>query len=296
MSAATEKRPVATEQRTEQIKPAKAKREWTRPGAIVTSIVMIPIGIIVGLPFYYILVNTFKTQQETAAAPLALPTEWRLDTYQRVLEGQPIAQVFLNTLVVTVVSIVLMLLIGSLAAFSVIMRRSKLINVVFVIAFLVPGQVTLIPLYRLFAELRLVDSLQGLIVLYTAGSVFCYFLIVGYMRSIPGEMIEAAKLDGAGPWQIYWRIALPLIRPILITVGVFQTMWVWNDFLTPVVFLSSPQNQTLVLQVYKAVGEFSVDWPAFLALSVIALLPMVIFFVAMQRYIVNGLLAGSVKG
>jgi len=296
MSAATEKSAVATEQRTDRVQPAKAKREWTRPGAIVTSIVMIPIGIIVGLPFYYILVNTFKTQQETAASPLALPTEWRLDTYQRVLEGQPIAQVFANTLVVTAVSIVLMLLIGSLAAFSVIMRRSKLINVVFVIAFLVPGQVTLIPLYRLFAELRLVDSLQGLIVLYTAGSVFCYFLIVGYMRSIPGEMIEAAKLDGAGPWQIYWRIALPLIRPILITVGVFQTMWVWNDFLTPVVFLSSPQNQTLVLQVYKAVGEFSVDWPAFLALSVIALLPMVIFFVAMQRYIVNGLLAGSVKG
>ncbi len=286
MSAATE----------ERVTPAKARREWTRPGAIVTSIVMIPIGIVVGLPFYYILVNTFKTQAETAAAPLALPTEWRLDTYQRVLEGQPIAQVFTNTLVVTLVSIVLMLLIGSLAAFSVIMRRSRLINVIFVIAFLVPGQVTLIPLYRLFAELRLVDSLQGLIVLYTAGSVFCYFLIVGYMRTIPGEMIEAAKLDGAGPWQIYWRIALPLIRPILITVGVFQTMWVWNDFLTPVVFLSSPQNQTLVLQVYKAVGEFTVDWPAFLALSVIALLPMVVFFVAMQRYIVNGLLAGSVKG
>ena len=276
--------------------PRSTRPAVLRPGAILVTLVMVPLACIVGLPFYYILVNTFKTQAETAASPLGLPVEWRLDTYARVLESVPIVQAFLNTLLVTGVSIVLMLLIGSLAAFSVILRRSKVITVVFVIAFLVPGQVTLIPLYRLFAELRLVDSLTGLIVLYTAGSVFCYFLIVGYMRTIPGEMIEAAKLDGASPVQIYWRIALPLIRPILITVGVFQTMWVWNDFLTPVVFLSSPQKQTLVLQVYKAVGEFAVDWPAFLTLSVLALLPMVIFFVAMQRHIVSGLLAGSVKG
>jgi raffinose/stachyose/melibiose transport system permease protein len=267
-----------------------------RPGALIVSAVMVPLACIVGLPFYYIVVNTFKTQAETAASPLALPSEWRLDTYARVLADVPIVQAFFNTLLITGVSIVLMLVIGSLAAFSVIMKKSKFITIVFVIAFLVPGQVTLIPLYRLFAQLELVDSLLGLILLYTSGSVFCYFLIVGYMRTIPGEMIEAAKLDGANPLQIYWRIALPLIRPILITVGVFQTMWVWNDFLTPVVFLSSPEKQTLVLQVYKAVGEFAVDWPAFLALSVLALLPMVVFFVAMQRHIVNGLLAGSVKG
>jgi raffinose/stachyose/melibiose transport system permease protein len=275
---------------------ARTRSPLLRPGALLLTAVMVPLACIVGLPFYYIVVNTFKTQAETALSPLALPSQWRLDTYARVLNDVPIVQAFLNTLLVTGVSIVLMLAIGSLAAFSVIMRKSRFITVVFVIAFLVPGQVTLIPLYRLFAELRLVDSLLGLVLLYTAGSVFCYFLIVGYMRTIPGEMIEAAKLDGANPFQIYWRIALPLIRPILITVGVFQTMWVWNDFLTPVVFLSSPQNQTLVLQVYKAVSEFAVDWPAFLALSVLALLPMVVFFVAMQRHIVNGLLAGSVKG
>ncbi|QHF25733.1 ABC transporter permease subunit [Rathayibacter sp. VKM Ac-2804] len=288
---ATAPDPAAAPART-----AVRRSELLRPGALLTSAIMLPLALIVGLPFYYIVVNTFKTQAETAAAPLALPTVWRLDTYTRVIESVPIVQAFGNTLLVTAVSIMLMLLIGSLAAFSVILRRSRFVTIVFVIAFLVPGQVTLIPLYRLFAQLGLVDSLWGLILMYTAGSVFCYFLIVGYMRTIPGEMIEAAKLDGASPFQIYWRIALPLIRPILITVGVFQTMWVWNDFLTPVVFLSSPQNQTLVLQVYKAVGEFSVDWPAFLALSVLALIPMVIFFVAMQRHIVNGLLAGSVKG
>jgi raffinose/stachyose/melibiose transport system permease protein len=271
-------------------------RPLTRPGAILTSLIMIPLACVIGLPFYYVVVNTFKTQAETTMSPLALPTTLNLDNYLRVFSEVPVAQSFLNTVYVTAAAILLMLLIGSMAAFSVIMRASRLVTVLLVIAFLVPGQVTLIPLYRMLSQAQLVDTLEGLVLLYSAGSVFCYFLIVGYMRTLPGEVIEAARIDGAGPWQIYWRIALPLIRPILITVGVFQTMWVWNDFLTPVVFISSTEKQTLVLQTYKAVGEFATDWPMFLTLSVIVLIPMVIFFIFMQRYIVRGLVAGSVKG
>ena len=271
-------------------------RPLTRPGAILTSVIMIPLACVIGLPFYYVLVNTFKTQAETTLAPLALPTTLNLDNYATVFSEVPVAQSFLNTLYVTAAAILLMLLIGSMAAFSVIMRASRLVTILLVVAFLVPGQVTLIPLYRMLSQAQLVDTLEGLIILYSAGSVFCYFLIVGYLRTLPGEVIEAARIDGAGPWQIYWRIALPLIRPILITVGVFQTMWVWNDFLTPVVFISSTEKQTLVLQTYKAVGEFSTDWPMFLTLSVVVLIPMVIFFIFMQRYIVRGLVAGSVKG
>ena len=143
---------------------------------------------------------------------------------------------------------------------------------------------------------QLVDDLNGLVVMYSAGAIFCYFLIQGYMRTLPFEVIEAAMLDGAGPFQIFWRVVLPLIRPILVTVGVFQTMWVWNDFIMPNVFLSSPDKRTIVLQVYTTVGEFRTDWPSFMTLSVIALVPMVIFFVITQRHIVSGLLAGSLKG
>jgi raffinose/stachyose/melibiose transport system permease protein len=273
-----------------------AARILTRPGAIATSLIMIPLAAVVGLPFYYVLVNTFKTQAETTMAPLALPTTLNFDNYVTVFSEIPVVQSFFNTVYVTAAAILLMLLIGSMAAFSVILRASRLVTVLLVIAFLVPGQVTLIPLYRMLSQAQLVDTLEGLIILYSGGSVFCYFLIVGYMRTLPSEVIEAARIDGAGPWQIYWRIALPLIRPILITVGVFQTMWVWNDFLTPVVFISSTEKQTLVLQTYKAVGEFTTDWPMFLTLSVVVLIPMVVFFIFMQRYIVRGLVAGSVKG
>lgn len=268
----------------------------TEPRAVITSVVMISLAAVVGLPFYYVLVNTFKTQAETTASPLALPTSLNLSNYAAVFADVPVGQAFLNTLYVTVVSVGLMLIVGSMAAYSVVMRASRLVVALLVVAFLVPAQVTLVPLYRLLSDIRLVDTLEGLILLYSAGSVFCYFLIVGYLRTVPLDIVEAARIDGAGPWQIYWQIILPLIRPILITVGVFQTMWVWNDFLTPIVFISSPEKQTLVLQVYKAVGEFSTNWPMFLTLSVIVLLPMVVFFILMQRWIVSGLVAGSVKG
>ncbi|MGO4533487.1 carbohydrate ABC transporter permease [Leifsonia sp. 2MCAF36] len=266
---------------------------------LIRSIVMVPIACIVAVPFYYIVVNTLKTQPETAANPLALPSSLYLGNYLHVFETTPIVQAFANTLYVTVISIVLMLVIGSMAAFGVLIGKGRfatVLGVILVIAFLIPGQSTLIPLYRMLAGVQLVDSLNGLIVMYSCGSIFCYFLIIGYMRTIPIELFEAARIDGAGAFRVYWSVTLPLIRPILVTVGVFQTMWVWNDFITPNVFINSPEKQTLVLQVYSAVGQFTTDWPAFMTLSVIVLIPMVIFFIVAQRQIVSGLVSGSVKG
>jgi len=266
---------------------------------ILLSVLLVPLACLVALPFYYIVVNTLKTQPETAAQPLALPTSLYLDNYIEVFRDIPVLQSFLNTLYVTVLSIAIMLLIGSMAAFGVLIGRGRLasiVGVILVIAFVVPGQATLVPLYRMLAGVELVDSLNGLVVMYACGSIFCYFLIIGYMRSLPTELFEAARIDGAGPFRVYWSIALPLIRPILVTVGVFQTMWVWNDFITPNVFINSPQKQTLVLQVYTAVGEFTTNWPVFMTLTVIALIPMVVFFVFAQRQIVSGLVNGSVKG
>jgi len=265
----------------------------------ITSVIMIPLACIVALPFYYILVNTFKTQAETADHPFALPAHLYFRNYLNVFQNTDLVRSFFNTVYVTTFSVVLMLVIGSMAAYGRLIgkgRTSTIIGLVMVVAFVIPAQSTLIPLYRMLIGLHLVDSLNGLVVLYSTGSIFCYYLILGYMRTVPTEIIEAARIDGAGPVRIYWTIVLPLIRPILITVGVFQTMWVWNDFIYPNVFISSPQNETLVLQVYTAVGQFLTNWPAFMTLTVIVLIPMVIFFVFMQRHIVSGLMQGSIKG
>lgn len=266
---------------------------------IVRSVIMLALACIVGFPLYYLVVNTFKTQSEIVESPLALPQSFYLGNYVDVLREVPLAQSFGNTLYVTVIAIAVQLLVGSMAAYAMVMRRSafnRIVEAALLIAFVVPAQSTLIPLYRILVSAGLVDNLNGLVVMYTAGSVFCYFLIQGYMRTLPFEVIEAARIDGAGAGRIFWSIVLPLIRPILVTVGVFQTMWVWNDFVFPTVFISSPSKQTIVQQIYASVGEFATDWPSFMTLTVIALIPMVIFFIFAQRHIVSGLLAGSTKG
>ncbi|WP_246071685.1 carbohydrate ABC transporter permease [Miniimonas arenae] len=273
-----------------------ARPLWRR---ILLSAVMILLACFIGIPLYYIVVNTFKTQGQMVTSPLAPPTELFLGNFQEVLTDPRMYRSFANTLYVTALSVVLQLVVGALAAFAMIMRTSRLnllIGNILLIGFIVPGQSTLIPLYRTLVGFKLVNDLNGLVVMYMGGAIFCYFLIQGYMRTLPFEVIEAARLDGAGPFRIFWHIALPLIKPILVTVGVFQTMWVWNDFLIPTVFISSPDKRTVVLQVYNAVSEFTTDWPMFMTVSVVALIPMVIFFVFTQRHIVSGLLAGSVKG
>jgi raffinose/stachyose/melibiose transport system permease protein len=271
-------------------------KERTSP---LTAVIMIPVALIVALPLYYIVVNTFKTQEEMSSSPFALPTQLFLDNYATVFGTVPLVQSFANTLFVTVLSLLLMLIIGSMAAYGMIIGKTRFnrwFGAALILGFIIPSQSTLIPLYRLLVQIGLIDTLTGLVFLYSAGSIFCYFLIQGYMKSVPYDLIEAARIDGANAFSIYWRIVLPLIRPILVTVAVFQTMWIWNDFLTPNVFLVSPEKSTLVLQVYKSVGEFTTDWPSFMTLSVLALLPMVVFFIFTQRHIVSGLLAGSVKG
>ncbi len=262
------------------------------------SVIMIPIASIMGIPFYYVLVNTFKTQRETATAPLALPRSLFIENYATVLQTVPIAQSFANTLYISVMSVALMLAIGAFAAYAMVMRQTRwnrFLSTVLLIAFVVPLQTLLIPLYLDMANVGLVDSLNGLVLIYAGGSIFCFFLIQGYMKTVPYEIVEAARIDGAGTFAIFWLIMLPLIRPILVTVGVFQTMFVWNDFLIPQVFISSTEKYTLVLQVYAAVGEFAVNWPMFLTVTTITLAPMVVFFIVMQRHIVSGLISGAVK-
>ena len=266
---------------------------------VVLSVVMIAIAVLVGLPLYYIVVNTLKTQDQMVTSPLGLPSQLYLGNYQEVFANVPLGRAFLNTLYVTVLGVAFQLVVGAMAAYGMVMRNTRfnrIVGAVLLLSFVVPGQATLVPLYLMLVDANQVDTLTGLVIMYLAGAVFCFFLIQGYMSSMPYEIIEAAKIDGAGVVQIFWRIVLPLIRPILVTVGVFQTMWVWNDFITPNVFISSPEKRTIVLQVYSAVGEFTTDWPAFMTVSVLALIPMVIFFMFTQRHIVSGLLAGGIKG
>lgn len=267
--------------------------------SVITSIVMIVIALVFAVPLWYIIINTFKTIPDMSSNPLGLPKEWTFHNYVNAFKTVPILRSLWNTLIVTFFGVLLQVVIGALAAYGMVLRKSmftSIVGAVLMIAFVVPAQTTLIPLYRMEAQTGLVNTLLGLIIIYLGGAVFCYFLIVGYMRSLPFELIEAARIDGAGPLRIFRSIVMPLIRPILTTVVVFQTMGTWNDFMNANVFLSSSNLRTIVLQVYNAVGQFSTDWPSFMTITVLSLLPVFVFFIFCQKWIVSGLVAGSVKG
>ncbi|KJY52103.1 MULTISPECIES: carbohydrate ABC transporter permease [Bifidobacterium] len=274
-----------------------SQRERRR--SVVRSVVVLIIALICAVPLWYILINTFKTVPDMATNPLGLPKQWTLRNYTRAFATVPIVRSLVNTLIVTFFGVLFQVLIGALAAYGMILRKSiftSVIGVILMIAFVIPTQSTLIPLYRMESSVGLVNTLLGLIIMYLGGAVFCYFLIVGYMQSLPFEVIEAARIDGAGPLRIFWSIVLPLIRPILTTVVVFQTMSTWNDFMTANVFISSSNLRTIVLQVYNAVGQFTTDWPSFMTITVLALIPVFVFFIFCQKWIVSGLVAGAVKG
>ena len=266
---------------------------------MILALAFVPLSAMVAFPFYYILVTTFKTPAEIQTNPLGLPNDPILDNYATLFSNPMVYTAFWNTVFVTLGSVAIMLAVGSLAAFSVTIRTtwlSRLVGIALILGFLIPYQTTLLPLYRMIVGVGLVDTLTGLIAVYSGGAIFCYFVIVGYMKTIPTELFEAARIDGAKPLRMYLSIALPLSRPVLITVGVFQTMWIWNDFISPTICLSSPENVTLVLLAWRAVSQFLVNWPMFMTVTVVVLIPMVIFFIFAQRYIVSGLVSGSLKG
>lgn len=270
-----------------------------RIGSAMTSIVMIAISLVCAVPLWYIVINTFKTIADMNVNPLGLPNDWTFDNYINAFKTVPILRSLWNTVIVTFFGVAIQVIVGALAAYGMILRKSRFtsaVGAVLMVAFVVPAQSTLIPLYRMEAGVHLVNTLAGLVLIYLGGAVFCYFLIVGYMRSLPFELIEAARIVGAGPLRIFWNIVMPLIKPILTTVIVFQTMGTWNDFMNANVFISSSELRTIVLQVYNAVGQFSTDWPSFMIITVLALLPVFIFFIFCQKWIVSGLVAGSVKG
>ena len=286
---------------TESAPKARGMNFTTRKriGSAATSIVMIAIALLCAVPLWYIIINTFKTIPDMNANPLGLPAQWTFENYIDAFATVPIVRSLWNTLVVTFFGVAIQVIVGALAAYGMILRRSRFtaaVGAILMVAFVVPSQSTLIPLYRMEAQAGLVNTLAGLVIIYLGGAVFCYFLTVGYMRSLPFELIEAARIDGAGPLRIFWSIVMPLIRPILTTVVVFQTMGTWNDFMNANVFLSSSDLRTIVLQVYNAVGQFSTDWPSFMTITVLALLPVFVFFIFCQKWIVSGLVAGSVKG
>lgn len=261
---------------------------------IITAIIML-------LPIYYLLVTTFKTPAEAAASPLGLPVHFTFDNYLKAIRAMNYGQALMNNLIITLVSVVCLVFFSSMAAYVVARSKRKLYSFmysVFLIGLIIPFQISIIPLYKIIAGLHLMNTHPGVILV----DVFCInlplsiFLIRGFINTVPVELEEAALIDGCGTFQCFWKIIFPLLKPIVSTVAILDTLAIWNDFMTPLLFLQESEKQVLLQQVYRNVGPFSTDWTSFFPMLVMATLPLVVFYLVMQKQIVEGVVAGAVKG
>ncbi|MCX7840499.1 MAG: carbohydrate ABC transporter permease [Anaerolineae bacterium] len=255
--------------------------------------------VIMFLPVLWVVFSSFKSLEEIYRIPPAFfPEKWIITNYTEALQKFPFLRYLFNSVTVTILATLLTLTINSMAAFALSKYNFRGRDTIFLIilgTLMVPLQVIMIPVYMVMARLELVNTLWGIIIPPSATPTGV-FLLRQYMLTIPDELLEAARIDGAGEWRIFLQIILPLTRPALAVLTVFSIMWRWNDFLWPLIVINDPNLFTLQLGLARFRGELVTDWNYVLAMTVLTMLPITFVFAFLQRYLVSGIATTGLKG
>lgn len=252
-------------------------------------------------PFYWVIVTAFKTDEQMRTSQSVFwPSPWTVQHFNHMLFNTDFPRWFLNTVQVAVVSCTVSVLVGALGAYALVRLRWRgagILSTAILFTYLMPTVMLFIPLYQIFSELRLIDSLGALMVAYpTFGLPFATWLLMGYYRSLPRELEEAALIDGANHFQAFFRIILPLMKPALMTVALFAITAAWDEFLFAFVFITSESLRTLPVGLGMMVIGDIFPWGQMFAASIMTTIPVVIIYAVAQRFMIEGLSAGSVKG
>lgn len=269
-----------------------------RRGEICLSILLWTCSLIILVPVYMVVINSFKERTEAAKMDISWPSSFHIaENYAQMMEEGGIMRGFRNSVLITVVCVAALVLLCSAMAFVIQRKRcllSDIINMTVIFGLVLPLQI--IPTYFVCNFLHLSHVPAAICVLIVANMSFTVFLYTGYMKSIPREIDESAWIDGANQYQLFIRIIFPLLKPVTVTAIIVNFMAVWNDFEISIYFLNSARNYTLPLTVYNFFGNHSSDWQLVFANVVIATLPVAIVYLALQKHIISGMTAGSVKG
>lgn len=266
---------------------------------VLLYIVLILIAVIMVVPFLWMLSTSLKTQYDAVKIPpvwIPDPPQW--ENYVKLFTEQPMFQFMLNTIKIVFFVVLGQLFFSSLAAYSFARISFKGRNVVFffyIATLMVPGQVTMIPTYLMFAKAGLTDNHLALI-LPAFFSAFGVFLLRQFFMSLPRELEEAAEIDGCNPFVTYWRIMLPLVVPAMLTLGVFTLMNTWNDYMGPLIYLSSPEKYTMTLGIAYFKGVYTTQWNLVMAGSIVSVVPILIAYLCAQKYFIEGIAFSGVKG
>ena len=254
-------------------------------------------------PIFIVLMNSFKQKSFINLQPFSLPqseTFVKLENYARGIEQIGFFDAFKNSLIITVLSVAAIILCTSMCAWYIARVNSKSTNFLYMLclfSMIVPFQMVMFTLSKIADMLGLTNPFGIVIVYLGFGAGLAVFMFVGFVKSIPLEIEEAAMIDGCNPIQTYFQVVLPILKPTCITVAILQAMWVWNDYLLPYLVLDITEYKTIPIAIqYLKGGYGSVDWGAMMSMLVLAIIPIVIFYMACQKHIIKGVVAGAVKG
>jgi ABC-type glycerol-3-phosphate transport system permease component len=277
---------------------AGSPRYW--PGRLLKHLFLLLFVFVALVPVYFMVANSFKTNDEYLSNPYGIPRSPTFSTLGDALHDGDLYRWLLNSFVFTAASVLLSTVIGAFAAYPIALMRWKpgpwLLS--FLIALMVlPPIVLVVPLFQVMADAGQLNTYRGVIVIYTGLLLpFSTFLLASFFRTMPRDLLEAARLDGAGHTRMLLSIVLPLSLPALVTVATVQALWVWNEVLIAVIFLQSESLRTLMVGVTIFRSRYHLDIPLVMAGMLWATIPMVILYLVLQRFFIRGLTAGAVKG
>ena len=278
----------------------RSKKPPMSASTIVLQIVMVIIALIFLAPFYFLLVNSVKSLGDIMVDAANWPTAFHFDNYSKAWEMTRFPEAFANSVIITVISNLIIAMLSAMAAYRMVRsntRFNQIVFMLFVSAMVIPFQSIMIPLLQVINFLGVNNSIVGLILSYLGlGIPLSVFLFHGFVKGIPLEIEEAATVDGASPFRVFARIVLPMLKPMMVTVIILNCLWVWNDYLLPSLILQSPELRTIPLATFAFFGQYSKQWDMALPALVLGITPIIIFFLSLQKYIVEGVAAGSVKG
>ncbi len=270
-------------------------------GINVTGAAMGLIALVWFIPLYFMVINSFKNLKGVIFTTAAFPESLYLDNIISVWQNANYFSLFLNSLIITALSIGCIVLFASMTGYRLARSRGKLVVFLmgyFILTLIIPFQAVMIPLVKTMKDFALINNRIGLVIVYIAfGSPMAIFLYHGYVKGVPESLEESAVIDGAGPFRTYFSIIFPLLAPMTSTIVILQSLFIWNDFLLPLITLQDEKLKTIPLGIAgKFFGQYAFKWNLGITAMLLASLPMLILYLTMQRYIISGVVKGAVKG
>lgn len=269
-----------------------------KAGQIILSVIMIAFAMIYVIPFLMMVFGSFKTQPEASMFNLALPSEWLVSNYTHVLESGKIFSGYINSAIITIPVTVISVLLGAVAGIVISRRNDRLTKgIYYYFIFGLTLTLQIASIFFLLKALNIYGTFFAVICIFVSLRIpFTVMTFCSFVKGVPRELDEAAAIDGCNFWQMFSKILLPVLKPIMVTNIVITSIDVWNNFMIPLFYLGSAKKATVSMAIYSFFGRYNRDWQYVFAALMLAILPMLILFIILQKHIIAGMTSGAVKG